>query len=69
FVADVERHTALGRFVSPEEVAEAVVFLASPESSAITGANLPVDAGSLHTASWQMFGGPRQTSVDVEDQA
>lgn len=63
FVPDVERHTSMGRFVSPLEVAEAVYFLASDESSAITGANLSVDAGSLQTASWQMFGGLRQTTI------
>jgi NAD(P)-dependent dehydrogenase (short-subunit alcohol dehydrogenase family) len=31
--------------VTPEEVARAVLFLASPASSGITGAVVPVDAG------------------------
>ncbi len=37
----------LGRLVTPEEVAEAVLFLASPMASGITGVTLPVDAGLM----------------------
>lgn len=36
---------SLRRWVEPEEVAEAALFLASPESAAITGERLRVDAG------------------------
>jgi NAD(P)-dependent dehydrogenase (short-subunit alcohol dehydrogenase family) len=35
----------LGRLGRPEEVAAAVLFLAGPESSFITGAEIPVDGG------------------------
>jgi len=35
------------RMAKAEEVANAVVFLASDEASFITGASLPVDGGKL----------------------
>lgn len=38
-------HYPLGRMVTPEEVARAALFLASPAASGITGASIPVDAG------------------------
>ncbi len=38
---------ALKRHGTPEEVARAVVFLASPAASYITGANLRIDGGAL----------------------
>ena len=44
-LAKVTPHYALGRLVSPEEVANAVLFLASPAAAGITGTVLPVDAG------------------------
>jgi 3-oxoacyl-[acyl-carrier protein] reductase len=39
-------NTALGRYGSVDEVAALVAFVASPESSYITGANLTVDGGT-----------------------
>lgn len=38
--------TPIGRFIKPEEIANAVLFLASSDSDAITGANIVIDGGS-----------------------
>ena len=40
----------LGRAMTPREIADAVLYLAGPESSGITGTSLVVDAGYLATA-------------------
>jgi len=46
--ADFQRGlTSLGRFGEPQEVANAVVFLASPAASVITGAVLAADGGAI----------------------
>lgn len=42
---DISSRHPLGRFARPEEIAEAILFLASEEASFITGAVLPVDGG------------------------
>ena len=43
--AELAAAVPLGRFVTAQEVAAAVTFLASAEAAAITGAVLPVDGG------------------------
>jgi NAD(P)-dependent dehydrogenase (short-subunit alcohol dehydrogenase family) len=45
-VAFVRGLTKLGRSADPSEIAAAIVFLASPRASFVTGANLAVDAGA-----------------------
>jgi len=41
----LEARQAIGRMVSPEEVARAIVYLASPRSGSTTGTSLDVDGG------------------------
>lgn len=58
--ATLSANTALGRLIRPEEIAAAVAFLASDLASAITGINLPVDAGYLVATPWASYGGLRK---------
>ncbi len=46
-VAKIEAMTPLRRLAEPEEVAAAILFLASPAAAMITGHTLPVDGGFL----------------------
>lgn len=43
----VRKRVPMGRFAAPEEIAYAVLYLASDESSYVTGAELVVDGGYL----------------------
>ena len=47
--AELKGMTPLGRMLEPEEVAAAVVFLASPEAAAINGQVLVLDGGGLQS--------------------
>jgi NAD(P)-dependent dehydrogenase (short-subunit alcohol dehydrogenase family) len=57
---DPGEHTALGRCVEPNEVAETIEFLLSDRASAITGVNLVIDCGWAAARGWVMYGGVRQ---------
>jgi SDR family mycofactocin-dependent oxidoreductase len=43
--AEFAAHALQKRLIAPDEVAAAVAWLCSPDSSALTGATIPVDAG------------------------
>lgn len=58
------RYAALNRMVEPVEVAQAIAWLLSPMSSAVTGINLPVDAGFLAGSTWGAYGGLPQPPGD-----
>jgi len=47
--------TALGRFVKPGDVAEAIHFLCSEAASVITGITLPIDAGWLAATAYRSW--------------
>ena len=53
----LSRPTAMNRLVEPIEVAQAIAWLLSPDSSAVTGVNLPVDAGFIAGSTWAAYGG------------
>ncbi|HBK33321.1 MAG TPA: oxidoreductase [Porphyromonadaceae bacterium] len=50
FVKEKRPESIIQRFAEPEEVANLIVYLASPLSSATTGAALRVDGGIVNTA-------------------
>lgn len=60
----IKATTALRRFVEPEEVAEAALFLCSDRAASITGVTLPVDAGWLVQAPYAHYlqGNPVRTT-------
>lgn len=49
---------AMRRLVTAQEVANAIVFLASDQASAITGVTLPVDCGYLVANAWGPYRAP-----------
>lgn len=55
--SDLTAPSAMGRMVTPDEIADSAGFLLSRAASAITGINLPVDAGWLAGSNWETYGG------------
>ena len=51
--ADITGRVAMGRFATPDDVARAIAFLASEESSFINGHALSVDGGWATDGSWE----------------
>jgi enoyl-[acyl-carrier-protein] reductase (NADH) len=49
--------TALGHLVDPRDIGHAVAFLLSDKARSITGTVLPVDAGTLVSQLWSLYGG------------
>jgi len=47
--------TALGRFVMPADIAEAILFLCSDAAACITGISLPIDAGWLAASAYRSW--------------
>jgi NAD(P)-dependent dehydrogenase (short-subunit alcohol dehydrogenase family) len=54
----IARRTPLGRMADPQEVAQVIAFLASPQASYVTGAQVSVDGG------WSALGAPESVLGD-----
>jgi len=62
-IAQWGAHHPIGRVGAPAEIAEAILFLASPLSSFVTGADLRVDGGLLAGVA---VPGPASTDRDIQ---
>ena len=47
YLVDYLAHTPMGRYLRADEVAGAVVFMASDQAAFVTGANLPLSGGKV----------------------
>ncbi len=61
--ADIEGRVPMARFATPEDIAQAVVFLANPEQSGfVNGHTLSVDGGWFGDGSWESLRRSKQGS-------
>lgn len=58
------KSAAMQRLVDPAEIATVCAFLCSPGASAVTGINVPVDAGLLCGVTWTQYGGMRMPATN-----
>lgn len=61
-VDDLIQGAALQRLVEPVEVGRTIAWLLGADASAVTGVNIPVDAGFLAGITWRAYGGLRDGS-------
>lgn len=54
----MEKCTALGIMVTPQDIADAILFLCSPAARAITGVTLPIDAGWMPAVTYKSYPSP-----------
>lgn len=57
--------TPAGRLMQPEEIANVIAFLLSPNASAIVGTTIACDGGVLAGAGWSPYGGWQNKSVET----
>jgi NAD(P)-dependent dehydrogenase (short-subunit alcohol dehydrogenase family) len=63
------QHGAIARFGTVDEIADAVLFLASPGSSFITGVTLAVDGGAVAAGAYMVEKYRRRKAADADIQA
>lgn len=59
----IASQTPLGRWLEPDEIAHAVIFLLSDKASAITGIDIAVDGGWLAGINWSSHSGLPKSRV------